>query len=442
MTRTGSGSSRWFPGLSLFLLIPFVFATPALTIGQLTKIAIQNNNDLKAAQYNIALAKARLVQAGLWPNPSLNLADIDDRWLTHEGEYTRSGSFSQAFPVSGRISKQKDVARIDIAIALAEVRNAKRQLKGMVADYYYAILITDRRLKQLKTLLAINKKLVQVTQNRFQAAEVSELDTNTASLEFQRIRQEKQLLENLRISQTTQLNQLLGREATAPVVLDQTLPLKAHLPPTLSEIQALAIKQRPDMQMLWFNVNRAKANQQLARSERWADWLIGIGVQQNKLVVQGAPPQIADRAVSIGVTIPLPLLNSNQGRIMEAGLAGTQALKKIQALQLTIQTEIVSSYTQLKTLQDAIKLAQMNTVKLTARNVTLARNAYKNGQISLLEVLQIQRQQNDLQTAYLNMLEKYVQALVQFCTSIGHGDNALCPYLTNKRNLYAFTRHS
>ena len=428
--------------LSLIAVSGAISASPSQTINQLTQIAIQNNKDLKAAQCNIALAKSRLIQAGLWPNPNLNLNNTDDRLLTNEGEYTRSAGFTQAFPVSGRIGRQKEVARVDVAIAIAEVRNAKRLLRGSVADSYFALLMTEYRLKRLRTLLAINKKLVRVTQNRFQAAEVSELDKNTANLEYQRILQEKQILDSLRISQVAQLNQLLGRDATTALTIDKSLPKIEQLPTSFSEAQALAIKHRPDMQMLCLSLNRAQANQQLARTQRWDDWIVSLAYQQSKLVVQGAPSQIPDNALSVSLTIPIPLLNGNQGRIMEAGVVGTQAMTKMQALKLTIETEVASNYTQIKALQTALEQSRLANLGLTTRNVTLARNAYKNGQISLLEVVQIQRQQNDLQVTYLNMLEKYLQTLVKFCTALGNSHcSPVCGYLSDKRNLHAFSKH-
>ncbi|CDZ76737.1 Cation efflux system protein CzcC [Legionella massiliensis] len=429
-------------GLLLFTaIVAVVNAEPSLTVNELTQIAIENNNDLKAAQYNIKLAKARLVQAGLWSNPSINLANTDDRLFTNEGEYTRSAGFSQAFPISGRIGRQKNVARVDVAIAISEVNNAKRLLRGAVADSYYAILITDYRLKQQNKLLAINKKLVRVTQNRFHAAEVSELDTNTASLEYQRILQDKEILDSLRINQIAQLNQLLGRDALSPLPLEKSLPDIKLLTANFNETQELAVKQRPDMHILWLNLNRAQADQQLARSGRWADWTLGLAVQQSKTFVQGGLPQNPDRALSVNLAIPLPILNANQGKIREAGVTGTQALAKMQALRLTIRTEVASNYRQLVLLQKALQQSRLGTLKLRSRNVNLARNAYKNGQISLLEVLQIQRQQNDLQVAYLNMLEKYLQALVKLCTALGNDSTtSLCPYLSDRGNLHAFAK--
>ncbi|KTC78136.1 TolC family protein [Legionella brunensis] len=424
------------------LILPLgSFATNTLNLNQLAKIAIQNNKDLKAAQYNVFLATARIKQAGLWPNPSLQIANSDDHFFTNEGEYSRSVGFTQAFPISGRLAKRKNVARVDIAIAMAEIRNAKRQLRGQVANSFYAILITDERLKQLNGLLNINQQLMQVSQKRFLAAEVSELDANTAKLEYQRLLQEKQVLGSLRINQVSQLNQLLGRSKQTPLLLDRTLPNLIPLP-NLTQLQANALQHRPEMQIAWLNFNRAQADQQLARAERWADWTVGLGVQQDKIFVDGAAAQKPDRALNINIAIPLPLFNANQGRIQETTFAGTQNLMKIKALKLAIKTEIASNYGQVQALQTALRQSQAGeTFKLINRNVELAREAYKNGQISLFEVLQIQRQQNELQTAKLNTLEKYLQAVTQLCTALGNNRLTLCPPFSERRTLNASIHH-
>lgn len=105
------------------------------------------------------------------------------------------------------------------------------------------------------------------------------------------------------------------------------------------------------------------------------------------------------------------------------------------ALDLSIETEVASNYAQLKALQMSIKETQTVSLKLGVDNVKLARESYENGQISLLNVLQVQKQQNDLQMTYLSTLEKYLQVYVALCTAIGPGKTQeFCPYLAYQRN--------
>jgi cobalt-zinc-cadmium efflux system outer membrane protein len=396
-----------------------------LNLNQFMQIAIQNNKDLQAAKYNISLAKARMVRAGQWNNPSLTLGNTDDRFFRDEGEYTRSVGFTQQFPIAGRIGKQKNVARVDVAIAIAEIKDAERKLKNGVANSFYSLLITDQRLQQVNRLLPVNQKLIRVTHNRLHAAEVSELDANTARLEYQRLLQVKSVLESKKISQLSNLNELLGRAPTSALLLDDKLPALSQLP-RLIEMQTWALRNRSDFKIAWLSLHRAQADAVLARAERWADWTISAGVEQSKIVVQGAPPQNSDRALGLTLSVPLPLLNSNSGRILEAGTAEMQADAKIRSAQLSIETEVASSYQQVILLKDTLRQSQNQSLSLSTRNVKLAHQAYGIGQISLFEVVQVQRQQNDLQMAYLDTLDQYLQAIIKLCSALGNSNIAIC----------------
>ncbi|MFO9572943.1 TolC family protein [Legionella pneumophila serogroup 1] len=426
---------RFFYGVILLLLYAsLATAGKALTLQEITHIALANNKDLKAARYNVTIAKARLLQAGLWPNPSLNLSNNDDRLFNDEGEYSRSAGFSQAFPISGRIAKQKTVAYLDVLKAMAEIREAERQLSSKVANAFYAAVITERRMHQVNYLVRINHELVDVIHNRYHAAEISKLDENAARIEYLRIGQEKHLLHSFSISQYALLNQLMGREANSPLSLKTDFIAERTLL-KLPFLKALALKNRPDRQAIVLSIHRANADRRLAKAERFADWTVGLGVQQDKIVVEEGPPQPADRTLGVTLSVPLPLLNRNQGRILEASNTGTQAIMALRALNLSIETEVTSNYGQLKALQMSLKETQQVSLKLAVENVKLARDSYESGQISFLNVLQVQKQQNDLQTTYLNTLEKYLQVYVALCTAIGPGKTkGFCPYLAYQRN--------
>lgn len=86
--------------------------------------------------------------------------------------------------------------------------------------------------------------------------------------------------------------------------------------------------------------------------------------------------------MGVTLSVPLPLLNRNQGRILEASHTGTQAMMSLRALDLSIATEIASNYEQLKALRKSLEETQRVSLQLTIENVKLARDSYENGQIS------------------------------------------------------------
>ena len=389
-----------------------------MTLPQAVDIAVQSNKDLQAARYAVEQARARLLQAGLPPNPRLDIAARNDLLFGNKGEYTASVGISQQFPVAGRIARQKEVARVDVALALAEIRQAELKLAGDVTSGFYRVLALNRQIEVRERLIDADQKLVLGTRNRFKAAEVSELDVNAAQLELQRLTQERALLLSQRMTQLTLLNQLLGRSATQAIEVDDTLPSSEALP-SLTDQQRQALAVRPDLRFALLNADRAQADQALARAQRWEDWTVGVGLEQGRQVIDGAPPQGTNRALGISLSIPLPLLNKNQGRIAEAAAAGNQADARIEALKLSISNEVASAYAEAQRLQQAVSAYQGSMLALSARNVRLAQQGYNQGLISIVEVVQAQRQQGELNMAYLNTLDQYLQSLARLRIATG-----------------------
>ena len=390
----------------------------AMTLPQAVDIAVQDNKDLQAVRYIVEQARARLLQAGLPPNPRLEFAARNDLIFRNEGEYVASIGLSQQFSVTNRIGHQKEVASVDVALALAEIRQAELKLAGEVTSRFYSLLALNRQIEARERLIAVDQKLLQGSRNRFKAAEVSELDVNTAQLDLQRLTQERALLLSQRVSQLAQLNQLLGRAATQALELDDTLPTRDALP-SLADLQRQALALRPDLRFALLDADRAQANQALAHAQRLEDWTVGVGLEQGRQVIDGAPPQGTSRVLGLSLSIPLPLRNQNQGNIAEAAAVGAQANARVEAVKLSIGNEVASDYAETERLQHALSEYQRNMLALSTRNVRLAQQGYNQGLIPIGDVVLIQRQQGELNIAYLNTFDQYLLALARLHIAIG-----------------------
>ena len=196
-----------------------IAGAPAITFNlpQLIEQAERGNKDLQAARYAIDIGRARLVQAGLRPNPTLDLSGRSDFLFNNEGEYDVAIALNQEFPVAGRILRQKDVARVDIALAEMEVAEAERKLADDIAGKVYRLLVSQRKEGALGSIIVAEEKLLKTSRARFRAAEVSELDVNTVQLDLQRLGMDRALLDDEQQALTGALNILLGRDAGSAV---------------------------------------------------------------------------------------------------------------------------------------------------------------------------------------------------------------------------------
>lgn len=423
--------ASFFPGSRLLwacaasaalLLAANAFAgTPsaAFNLPQLIRQAQLGNKDLQAARYAIDIGRARLVQAGLRPNPTLDLSGRSDFLFNNEGEYDIAIAISQEFPIAGRILRQKDVARVDIALAEMEVAEAERKLADDIAGKVYRLLVSERKEGSLDAILVAEEKLLKTSRARFRAAEVSELDVNTVQLDLRRLAMERALLDNEQKALTVAINTLLGRDASAALTVVE--PLRESNPlPGLAQIEQKALHQRPDLKAALLGVDRAAAEKALARSLRWQDWSVGLELAQDKQSILGAPEQGVDRTIGVSVSIPLPLFNKGQGLIAEADANRDQSLARVEALRASILGEVAGAHAEANRLQAALAQFGEGSSAISGRNIRLAQQGYDMGLVPVFEVVQAQRQQSELDKAYVETLDQFLQALVRLNTAAGN----------------------
>jgi len=425
-------SRRWHAVRSLATAL-FVFAfgaaghaaplesrPPVLGARELIDIAREDNKDLQAACYAIDVARAKLLQAGLRSNPRLDFSAHGDFLFRNEGEYATSIGISQQFPVSGRLLREKDVARVDIALAEAEVQEAERRLANEIAVAFGRLIVVDRQIQSRDALIAVEEKLARTTRNRFKAAEVSELDVNAVQLDLQRVAQERSVLQNQQQALLVSLNTLLGRLPSAALNIDASVPQPESLP-SLEQLQRKAIESRPDLHTAMLAGGRAEAEMLLAKASRWEDWTVGLELSQDKQVIAGAPAQGVNRAIGVTISIPLPLYNKGQGLIAEAQASGDLARARIAALRQGILGEVAGAYGEVMRLQALLSQYSQRATPISERSVRLAQQGYSQGLIPVFDVVQAQRQQSELNAAYLSTLDQYLQALARLHLAVGDG---------------------
>ena len=394
-------------------------SNPVFKLDQLIATAQRDNKELHAARMSVEAARARLTQGGVLANPRINVGAGSDFAFRNEGAYTASVGISQDFPIAGRLARQKEVARVDIELAQAEILNAQRRLAGEIAANVYRILVLDRQIQVREGLSVVDEKLAKATRSRFKAAEVSELDVNIVSLDIQRLAQERLLLESQRRVLLQSLNLQLGRPSAASLTVEEPLPNLDSLPALETELSK-AMAQRPDQHQTVLQIDRAQAQLGLANAKRWEDWTVALGVHQDRQAIVGAPGQPNDRAVLLNLTIPLSLRSRTQGLIDEAAVAVRQSRAQNDALTQQIGSEVAAAHAEAASLQTVYKNYESILLPVVTRNVALAQKGYEQGLVPLLEVIQAQRQEADLRTSALNTLDRYLQTYARLQTAVGN----------------------
>jgi cobalt-zinc-cadmium efflux system outer membrane protein len=379
-------------------------------------MALAENRDLVAARFAIRQAEGRLKQAGLWPNPEFELGQKNDRAFANDGEYDLATGFKQRFPITGRLTKAKAVARVDVAMAMAEVRNQERLLAGEVLGFSRELLVTREKLKANEQIQHTIQKLVEVSEKRLKVAEVSTADVNVTKLELQKLTLAQAALLNQEEIAATALNRLLGREPKTPLQMSGATSAEFDTN-SIAEISRQTIARRPDRQLAALGIDRTGAEIKLAKAEKWEDWTIGFDYSRSVGKFDAPIGTKTDNFLGVGVSIPLPLWNRNQGRISEAQASRERAEAELKALDLRIAAETQTAENQMQRLLGILQQYREESIKLAEENITLLQKGYADGLVNITAVIQAQQQLTELRRNYLEALGEFMRAKTEWETA-------------------------
>ncbi len=384
--------------------------------------ALRASPDLAAAYAAIDAARGRLIQAGLWPNPALALTGRSDFALQNEGERAIGVDLAQRFPIAGRIARAQDVARVDVALALAEAREFERVLIGEVRRTAYSLAALDEAIESRESVIRTAEELTHAATRRRRAAEVSDADVNLLEIELARFEQEKRRLELDRAVVAIRLNQLLYRPVDSPTAISVSLDESAFDVSQATDELAKAAARRPDLEGIRLDSDRARADAQLARAESWEDWTIGAGYESDRQVFRNEPPSDPigvkrDDFLGVAVSVPLPLWNRNQGRVVEAQANERRARARLAARERAVEAEIEAARRRATELSHVAREYHESLLPRSRQNVDLLERGYRQGLVAITTLVQAEQQLADTVLRHAQTLGELRQAEVDFETA-------------------------
>src|SRR5262245_46316085 len=178
------------------VLSPSIPASQAATISptDLIRRAFQGNRDLAAARRDLERGRARLRQAGLRPNPTLD-ADYGTGWLTGSPD-EREASVGVALPIEigGRRQRRIDVASADLAVIEADVANRERELMREVLTAYVEAVAATKELEITERIHQLDEQMAHVVRTRVAQQDAPPLELSLLLTEIARLDARRTLL--------------------------------------------------------------------------------------------------------------------------------------------------------------------------------------------------------------------------------------------------------
>ena len=393
--------------------------TPAALINR----ALQSNGELVAVRIEIEKARARLQQARLRPNPTLEIEKSTGRIVGNGGDGEFSIGASLPLELYGRRKTRIEVAEIEIRAREAEVANFERRVANEVLLNYAEALAALREIEVLERILELDLQTTRFVQIRVNEGETAPLELNLLQTEIERLRSKKELAEGRLQSSLTKLKLLTDSPFDAPLLLREqiTTAILPQIPKTVETAVDVALRTRPDIQLAQIEEDLATAGLRLIRANSKPDFTAYTRYTQGRSVVDlpnGAFPQ-SDRTLTFGVSIGLPIFNKNQGAKTEAELTIKQTQARREFAEKVIRSEVITAFQKYNAAQRAIWTLETSVIPRSEQNLDVFRRIYEIGEIKITDLIAEQRRMLDANRDLTEALTERYRAQTELLIALG-----------------------
>lgn len=154
----------------------------------LVRRALASNGELNATRINIERARARLRQAGLRPNPTLDFEQTTGRFTGAAGETERSIGVALPIELGGKRRRRIELAQAELEASEAEVADRERTLAADVRVNYAEALAALRELEITENLNELDRQTTRFVQARVNEGESAPIELNLLLVEVDRLR--------------------------------------------------------------------------------------------------------------------------------------------------------------------------------------------------------------------------------------------------------------
>jgi len=373
-----------------------------IRLEELEEIALTHNPTLVQAESEIRAAKARQLQSGLYPNPTVG----------YSGEEIRRGSFgggeqgffvSQSIVTAGKLGLNRKIFGQDVRISEMEAREQHLRVINAVRIAYYRVLSAQEMLDTKKDLARIGGETVKTASQLRNIGQADESEVLQAELEQQKVEMAVMMQENILRQEWRALAAVVGNPGLEIGTVEGSLEKDL---PDLGEQQAVdtLLRDSPAVGIAQASVDRARAMLARARREPIPDLQVRAGLQRN-----GELLEPVRRAVGLQgfaeVGVQIPIFNRNQGNVQAARSNIERAGQERKRVELVLRERSAAVLQMYRNSQIMVERYRNQLLPRAQKAYELIVQKYGLMTASYPQVLTAQRTLFQLQTDYISALE-------------------------------------
>ncbi|WP_095168718.1 TolC family protein [Pseudomonas sp. Irchel 3H3] len=370
-----------------------------LTLERALQSAFADNPDLAAAQWEIGVAEGDRQQAGLIPNPQVSWEAEDTRRRSR----TTTLMLSQPLELGGKRGARIEVAERAQDAASIELERRRNELRADVIQAFYSSTTAQQRLSLTEQSLLLAERGLRVAQGRINAGKAAPVEAMRAQVQLSQVRLQLRRAERDQATAYQQLAQVTGApQATFTRAEEPTSALPAI---ASSQILLDRLPDTAELRLARLQINQKEASLGLEKALRIPDLTVSIGSQYSETD--------RERVNLLGVSMPIPLFNRNQGNVLAAARRTDQARDLRNASELRLRSEVQSGLDQWATANTEVNAFNQVILPAAQSAVDSATRGFEMGKFNFLDVLDAQRTLFEARSQYLQAVADATDAWVR-----------------------------
>nr|WP_156310808.1 TolC family protein [Pseudomonas sp. TDA1] len=374
-------------------------ASAGLSLPEALAAAFAQNPELAAAGREVGVADGERRQAGLLPNPELSWEAEDTRRDTR----TTTVTLSQPFELGGKRGARVAVATTGQAIAQLELERQRNGLRADVVQAFHTALRAQTALELAQQSQALTERGLRVVQGRVTAGQASPVEATRAQVQLAQAQSEV----GRAASQRSVAYQALARLTGSPLATFDHLQAAKLSPGAAPTAEALLdkVEQTAEWRLAAAQVERGEASLGSEKAQRIPDLTVSLGSQYSR--------EDRERVNVVGLSMPLPLFDRNQGNVLVAARRADQARDLRNAVELRLRSETRSALSQWATAMQEVQAYDRTILPSAQQAVDTATRGFEMGKFAFLDVLDAQRTLIEARGLYLAALAAATDARAQ-----------------------------
>lgn len=375
-----------------------LYAELTRTLADALALSLLNNSDINSYSYDMRAADARILQAGFSPNPIL---DAETENIGAPIFMQTTLMLSQLLELGGKREARLQFAASEREGVAFDYEVKKRQLFVDTTLLFIEVLVNQQKIKFLKENLETLRKFSSNVETRVKAGKASIVEESNftilltnALIDVKNAESELKIAKN-RLS--AQWNEAGAEDFAVAGSLDwipEIVPL---------EIMGEAIHQHPLVLRSAIEDTIRSARVRVEKSKAYPD-----------VNLRGGPRYLreANKWVwVVGVSVPLPVNDRNQGRIYESYEYLEKLENEKQAIWTGLLKELNNAYLTIQTVLTELDLLKSVVIPAAQKGYDFSYRGYQLARFNYLELIETERAYRTSKIRYLQALGLYHKTL-------------------------------